>query len=107
MLLAIEKIRRPENIAGGVEKLAELAGYSRTHLGRLIKSHYGKTAVQLLHDIRMSLALEYLEKTSFTIEKIAEYIGLSSLSQFHSSFKKYYNCTPSVYRKQKQQIITT
>ena len=105
LLVAIEKIRRPENISGGVEKLAELAGYSRTHLGRLIKNFYGKTAIELIHDIRMSLALEYLEKTSFTIEKIAECIGLSSLSQFHSSFKKYYDCTPSAYRKQRQSII--
>lgn len=104
LLVAIEKIRKPENISGGVEKLAELAGYSRTHLGRLIKSYYGKTAIELIHDIRMSLALEYLEKTSFTVEKIAEFIGLSSLSQFHSSFKKYYNCTPSTYRKRQQSL---
>ncbi len=97
---AIEQIRRPEYIGDGVEKLAELAGYSRMHLGRLIKRHYGKTPVALLHDIRMSLAAEYLEKTSFTVEKIAENIGLSSLSQFHAAFKKRYGCTPYAYRRQ-------
>ena len=100
--LAIEKIRSPENINGGVSKFAELAGYSRMHLGRLIKQYYGKTPSALLHDIRMKLATEYLEKTSFTIEKIAEDVGFSSVSQFYAAFKMQYQCTPHTYRKKTQ-----
>ena len=100
--LAIDKIRSPENINGGVAKFAELAGYSKMHLGRLIKQYYGKTPSALLHDIRMKLATEYLEKTSFTIEKIAEDVGFSSVSQFYAAFKKQYQCTPHTYRKKIQ-----
>ncbi len=100
--LAVEQLRRPEHIGGGVGKLAELTGYSRMHLGRLVKKYYGKTPAALLHDIRMSLAAEYLEKTSFTLERIAEDVGFASVSQFHAAFKTQYECTPSVYRKRKQ-----
>lgn len=104
---ALEKIREPEYIRGGVEKLAELAGYSRMHLGRLTQKYYGKKPSQLLHDIRMNLAAEYLVKTSFTLEKIAEDIGFSSLSQFYVVFKRQYNCTPNSYRKKNLQTIAT
>ncbi len=106
--IAIEKIRRPEHIGGGVENLAKLAGYSRMHLGRLTKAYYGKSPIGLLQDIKMSLATEYLEKTSFSVEKIAELVGLSSVSQFHSAFKRKFGCTPNAYRKQaKSDIIAT
>ena len=98
--VAIEKIRQPENIIGGIERLAELAGYSRVHLCRLTRAHFGVTPIELLHDIRMHLACEYLESTTLTIEMIAEKIGLLSVSQFHAAFKKYYHCTPYEYRKQ-------
>ena len=104
--IAIDEIRRPEHISGGVEKLAKLAGYSRMHLGRLIKTHYGKSPINLLQDIKMSLATEYLEKTSFSIEKIAELVGLSSVSQFHSAFRRKFGCTPNAYRKQIKSTIT-
>ena len=104
--LAIEKIRRSENIGGGVEKLAELSGYSRMHLGRMIKKYYGKTPAALLHDIRMNLAAEYLQKTSFTIEAITSLVGFSSPSQFHAAFKNRYHCTPSAYRKAKLSELT-
>lgn len=103
--LAIEKIRQPNFICGGVDKFAELAGYSRMHLGRLLKKHYGKTPVAFLHDIRMSLAAEYLQKTSFTLETIAAHIGFSSLSQFHAAFKRQYGCTPHAYRKKKASAL--
>jgi len=100
LLSAIEKFREPENIGGGVERLAKLAGYSRMHLSRLIKKHYGKTPIDFICDIRMRLAIEYLEKTSYTIAVIAERVGFTSLSQFHSVFKRYFHCTPNAYRKQ-------
>lgn len=103
---ALEQIKKPENLIGGVKKLAELAGYSRVHLCRLIKTHFGKTAVELLHEIRMKLACEYLENTSFSIELITEKIGLSSVSQFHSAFKSYHGYTPSEYRKKSKRLAT-
>lgn len=105
--LAIDKFRKSENIGLGVEKLTALAGVSRMHLGRWIKKYYGKTPVAFIHDIRMQLATEYLEKTSFTVEYIAEILGLSSLSQFYAAFKKRFGCTPNAYRKQKYSALVT
>ena len=105
--LAIEKIRQPNFICGGVDQFAELAGYSRMHLGRLLKKHYGKTPIAFLQDVRMSLAAEYLQKTSFTLDAIASRIGFSSLSQFHAAFKRQYGCTPHAYRKKKTSALVT
>lgn len=106
--VALEKFRRPEYIIGGVKTLAELVGYSQCHLERLIKKYFNKKPIQLIQELRMQLAAEYLRNTSFTIEQIAENIGLASLSQFHSAFKKYFNCTPHRYRathRTKQEIV--
>lgn len=96
---ALKEIRKPEHLSGGVEEMAKLAGCSRVHLCRLTKKYYHQTPLGLLHNIRMELAAAYLESTSFTIETIAELIGLSSVSQFHAAFKKHYRCTPNDYRK--------
>lgn len=98
--LAIEKFRSPENIGLGVGRLAELAGVSRMHLGRLLKQYYAKAPKDFIHDLRMRLAAEYLEKTSYTLSTIAQNIGFNSLSRFHSAFKQYFKCTPNSYRKQ-------
>ena len=98
--LAIEKFRTPENIGMGVGRLAELAGVSRMHLGRLLKKYYEKTPFDFIHDLRMRLAAEYLEKTSYTLSTIAQEIGFNSLSRFHATFKQYFKCTPNSYRKQ-------
>lgn len=105
--LAIDKFRKSENIGFGVEKLAALAGVSRMHLGRWIKKYYGKTPVAFIHGLRMQLAAEYLEKTSYTVEHIAQILGLSSLSQFYAAFKKQFHCTPNAYRKQKYSALLT
>ena len=99
LLLAIDSFRKPENINGGVAKLAELSHYSKMQLCRLIKKYFGKTPIDLILDIKMNLAKEYLEKTSYSIEKIAYDIGFSSVGQLYSVFKKQHNCTPSKYRK--------
>lgn len=99
LLLAIDSFRKPENINGGVAELAELSHYSKMQLCRLIKKYFGKTPIDLILDIKMNLAKEYLEKTSYSIEKIAYDIGFSSVGQLYSVFKKQYNCTPSKYRK--------
>lgn len=98
--LAIEKFRSPENIGLGVGRLAELAGVSRMHLGRLLKKYYEKKPNNFIHDLRMHLAVEYLEKTSYTLDIIAQKVGFNSLSRFHATFKQYFKCTPNSYRKQ-------
>ena len=98
--VAIEKFRSPENIGMGVRRLAELVGVSRVHLGRLLKKYYEKTPIDFIHDLRMRLAAEYLEKTSYTLDIIAQKVGFYSLSRFHATFKEYFKCTPNCYRKQ-------
>jgi AraC family cel operon transcriptional repressor len=97
--VAIEKFRSPENIGLGVGRLAELVGVSRMHLGRLLKKYYEKQPKDFILDLRMRLATEYLEKTSYTLNTIAQKIGFNSLSRFHAAFKQYFKCTPNEYRK--------
>lgn len=99
LLNAVEKFRLPENVGGGVKGLSRLAGYSTMHLGRLIKKYYGVTASELIRDIRMLSATEYLENSSLPIESVAESVGFSSVGQFYAVFKKKFGCTPSEYRK--------
>ena len=100
--IALETIRQPAHICGGVEELASLTGYSRMHLNRIVKKYYQKKPYELLCDIKMSLAIEYLKTTFFSIELIAKYVGFSSTSQFYCTFKKYFHITPYEYRKKIQ-----
>ncbi len=97
---ALQKIRTPERLEQGVPALLELTGYSRAQLCRLTKSVCGKTPFEILSQIRMEIAKEYLEKSDLSLEKIAELTGYNSVSQFHSAVKAFYGKTPGRLRKE-------
>lgn len=73
-----------------------MARTSRT-LHRQLKAE-GASWRQLMTDVRMGLAEEYL-KQPFTLEQIAERLGYSDTANFSHAFKRYKGISPSVYRK--------
>lgn len=93
------KLAEPEHIRGGMAFLMEYTCYSRSQLCRLTVQYYGRTPSQLITEIRMNLAREYLRNTGDTLEVIAEKIGYHSVSQLHKVFQQVYGESPGTYRK--------
>lgn len=67
--------------------------YSKYHLERQFKKHYGISIVAYRNNKRMELAKELL-KTK-TVSFVSEKLGFSSIYVFSRTFKQYYGISPS------------
>lgn len=88
-----------------LNSMARIFNYSPSHLSGLIKSHYGKSFKEILTDIKMAKATELLQKTDYSVTKIAETAGYTDKCYFLRRFKSVYGQTPSEYRAQHRQLI--
>lgn len=83
-----------------VEKVAQYFHISHSYLSRIFKQHTRTTPVQMLQEIRLSHACEFLENTQLSIQEIAYKTGYSDVTFFIRIFHKKYGVTPLQYRKQ-------
>ncbi len=82
-----------------VNQLGDHFYMNRVYLNRLFKQVQGISIGQYIINERMKLAAQLLKKPSLTLNSISEGVGYSSYPCFISTFKKFYGCTPSQYRK--------
>ncbi|MFT3812587.1 MAG: AraC family transcriptional regulator [Acidovorax sp.] len=80
-----------------VEAMAESMSMSSRMLHRRLAAEQ-TTYRQLLGDVRMRLAVEYLSKTSMTNEEIAARLGYSDAANFRHAFMRRLGRRPSDYR---------
>ncbi|TKR54290.1 AraC family transcriptional regulator [Allopusillimonas ginsengisoli] len=79
--------------------LADLCSMSRATFMRHFQDKLGRSAVELLTDIRMSLAANELKKPTMTTEAIAESVGYQSVSAFRRVFADRMGMTPGQWRR--------
>ena len=80
-------------------QLAEQFHYSKPHLCTLIKQNTGVSFTELLKQIRMTRAREYLLNTELPVLDIAEIVGYNSGDHFSRVFRTTYGCSPQEYRR--------
>lgn len=101
-LLAVIKQIIEDNIGNESFSVADLArevGLSRSMLHRKLIRLTGKSATDLITEIRLTRALELLDNDVATVSEIAYRVGYSSPSYFNKVFKKTYNVSPGDARK--------
>ncbi len=69
------------------------------YLSRLIKKETGKNFLDILTRIRLRKACEMLEDFNLRTYEIADMVGINDSGYFSQVFKKYFNMTPSEYRR--------
>ncbi|MBP2623577.1 AraC family transcriptional regulator [Streptococcus oricebi] len=82
-----------------IEHLSAYCGYSPTHFMNFFKKHLGVSCMEYLIQFRLRKAAELLEHSTISILEVAQQIGFNNLSNFNRQFKKYYQMTPSQYRR--------
>lgn len=82
-----------------LSSLAEFFHYSEPHLCTLIKQNTGVTFTELIKNLRMKDAINFLLNTNLKINEIAEQIGYNSADHFSRVFRQTYKCSPADYRK--------
>jgi CheY-like chemotaxis protein/AraC-like DNA-binding protein len=92
-----------------VQDIADELGLSRSKLYRKIKALTGKSANQIIRNIRLEKSKELLSMTDMTIGEICFKVGFASPSYFTKRFREYTNTIPKEYRQEniekKQNII--
>ena len=82
-----------------INQLAAICGYSATHFMNFFKKHLGVSCIEYLIQFRLRKAAELLQHSTLSVLEISSQSGFNNLSNFNRQFKKYYQMTPSQYRK--------
>jgi len=81
-------------------ELAEMCGMSRATFVRHFQDKLGRSAADLLTDIRMSLAANELRKPGIGTEAVADLVGYQSVAAFRRMFTTTMGMTPGQWRRQ-------
>ena len=88
--------------AWSLPDLARLCNMSRTTLNRQFQEKLGRSASDLLTDIRMTLAANELKKSPLSTSAVAEAVGYQSEAAFQRAFKSHMGVTPAQWRKMQE-----
>ncbi|TPK16744.1 AraC family transcriptional regulator [Mesorhizobium sp. B2-5-9] len=80
-------------------ELADLCGMSRATFMRQFQDKVGRSALDFLTDLRMSLAANELRKPAISTEAVAETVGYQSVSAFRHVFTERIGMTPGEWRR--------
>ena len=98
---AIEYITNHYHEAFSVAELAKLCCVSESTLYHLFQKELGLPPVRFLNSIRINVAIEYLENSTYSISTISTMIGFRSENHFRKVFCEFVGTTPLKYRKGK------
>lgn len=87
--------------------LAELCSMSRATFMRHFQDKLGRTAFDLLTDIRMSMAANELQKATMTTEAVADSVGYRSVAAFRRAFTDRMGMTPAQWRHMAREASHT
>ena len=87
-----------------LESTAREIFFSKQYLCRIIREVSGKNFSQLLTEIRIKKAKQFILETDIALEAIAEYTGFADCAHLSRTFKKEVGVPPSVYRRNKGKI---
>lgn len=81
-----------------LSELAEMLHYSESYMSRIIKKYLKTTFSDLVRNLRLTRAADYLVTTEMTVNQIAEAVGFDSSDHFTRLFKRSFGVTPTDYR---------
>lgn len=81
-----------------MEAVASHFNYHPKYLSALISKQTGQTFRELILNIKLQNAVNYLLYTDYSVEQIVDLIGYKDKSSFYSLFKKRLGMSPAGYR---------
>jgi AraC family transcriptional activator of mtrCDE len=86
-------------------ELAGLCSMSRATFMRHFQEKLGRSAIDLLTDIRMGLAANELKKPGISTEAVADAVGYQSVSAFRRVFAQWMGMTPGEWRRSQRSAV--
>jgi AraC family transcriptional regulator, dual regulator of chb operon len=99
---AIRGLSDPRELALGVRGLVARCGRCPEHVSRSVRKATGKSATDLVNEMRLDYASKQLRLTDRAIQAIAADCGLTNLSYFYRLFRKRFSTTPRAFRLREQ-----
>ena len=78
---------------------AERFGYSEGYFYRAFRRFMGQSPAAYLAAVRLQHAIQIMQHTTLTLERIARAVGYRDPLYFSRLFRKTHGCSPSAYRK--------
>ena len=79
----------------GVVDLGKAVNMSRSQLHRKLKAMTGKSPNEIIREMRLARAKEFLEKNAGNASEVAFMVGFNSVAYFSKCFKDQYGFSPS------------
>jgi len=86
-----------ENI--NLNTIAEYVYLTPGYLSKVFKSFTKETFNSYVINVRMNKVAELLTNSDMNVTEISEKVGYNSVRSLIKTFKSYFNCTPTEYRK--------
>ena len=85
--------------------IAKQCGISEAGLYNLFRDYAGTTPANFRMRVKLEMAYTYLTTTDIPIEEISNICGFSSSSYFRKNFKKVYEKSPGLVRKEVKPVM--
>lgn len=96
---ALEAILKRPAHPWTLPEIAALCNLSRATAARQFRDRIGRSASDLLTDIRMSLAANQLQESTASTDAVAEQVGYQSVNAFRHAFKQHMGVSPADWRR--------
>ena len=82
-----------------VQRLADIAGMSRSAFAARFESAFGQPPMALLKVVRLRRAAELMATTTLPVSEVAKAVGFLSRSNFSQAFHQHHGMDPSAFRR--------
>lgn len=72
---------------------------NESYLSRLFKNQTGKNLIYFINEKKMQKAKQFLQNPNLSIKEVSTMVGIEDQFYFNKVFKKFYDTSPSEYRK--------
>lgn len=100
-----QHIQEPDQLR--MDRLADVFHYSPRHLSALFKQEVGESLQEYIIRYKLKLVEKQLHLNTLTISQIADELGFTDVCHLNKLFKRYYQHTPTNYRRSLAVAATT
>lgn len=84
-------------------EIADSYFYSPSYFSRAFKHHFGVSFSTYMKNLRIKKAINLLNDSNLSIEKISEMVGYKDKSELYRTFRNFVGVSPGEFRKNKTQ----
>lgn len=88
-----------------LEGIARAGSVGKTNCCMIFKKYTNKTPNEYLTELRLRKGIQLLLETDMTVLAVSYEVGFSGAGYFSETFRQYYGCTPSAYRKMNRKKV--